>query len=305
MNLLRSDLPEGYPTDYVVSRIRGRRGGLTRDWLSLIETGLAPGFSEELLWSGLLKELFWVYRRMNDRLRAIFAPVFLSFEMRTLLLCLRNKAVRDMGKVAELLNHSLLCDEMRRALLREEEVAETIQSVAACLTRFSSRFTGLDEIYGSQGLRAFEEKLVRTSLEYFNQSKLHPLIRTFFVHFLDQRNLISFYKHLRWGIGEAPPYLTGGTIPESKLRDILAGGKIEALEKLLKPKRGKIKGDGGVEVILVRELTRQVREAGKDVAGMGPILDYIWRRYIETRNMGTLLYGKELDPDALAREMIA
>lgn len=304
MNLLRNDLPEGYPTDYVVSRIRGRRAALTGDWLSLIERGLAPGFSEELLWRGLLKELSWVYRQLNNRLRAIFAPLFLSFEVRTLILCLRNKAARDMGKVAELLNYSLLCDEIRQALLAEEEFAKTIKSVAGRLTQFSPQFLGIDEIYGSQGLRAFEETLVRTSLEHFSQSKLHPLIRTFFVHFLDQRNLISFYKHLRWGIGEAPPYLPGGTIPESKLRDILAGGKIEELERLLKPKRGKIKGDGGVEVVLVRELTKQVREAGRDVVGMGPILDYIWRRYIEARNMGTLLYGKELDPDVLARELI-
>lgn len=303
MTLLRNDLPEGYPTDYVVARIRGRRGALTGDWLSSIETGPAPGFSEELLWSELLRELSWVYRQMNDRLRTIFAPLFFSFEIRTLILCLRNKGARDMGRVGEFLKHSLLCDEIQRALLTEEELAKTVSSVAACLTQVSHRFQGIEEIYGSQGVRAFEERLARTSLEYLHQSKLHPLIRSFFVHFLDQRNLLSFYKHLRWGMDEAPPYISGGTIAESTLRDILAGGKIEELEKLLKPKRVKT-GDGSIEVVLLRELTAQVREAGKDVVGMGPILDYIWRRYIEVRNMGTLFYGRQLDPEALVREMI-
>ncbi|MDX1762965.1 MAG: V-type ATPase subunit, partial [bacterium] len=291
----------GYPTDYLVSRIRGRRGGLTRDWRSPIETGVAPGVGKEEPWSGLLKEYFWVYRQMNGRLRTIFGPLFLFFEMKTLVLCLRNKGARDMSRVAELLNHSLLCDQIRKALLKEEELAETIRSLAATLTHFSGRFEGMEEIYGSEGLRAFEERLARTCLEYFRQSKLHPLVEAFFVRLIDLRNLMSCYKHLRWKIEEAPPYIPGGRMGESELRGLVAG---ENMEKVLKSKRA---GDreAGIDVVLLRELTAQVQEGGKEAVGIGVILDYIWRRYIEARNRMILLHGKALDPHALAREMIA
>jgi vacuolar-type H+-ATPase subunit C/Vma6 len=303
MELLRKDLPPGYPADYLLARIRGRRGELIRDWEPLLTGDTLPVITEEVLWRGLLKELFWVYGQMNGGLRKTFGPVFLNFELRTLVLCLRNKSALNMATVGELLRYSLLCDEIRSVLREERDMASTIGVVTDCLTAFSPRFSGLAQINGGTGLRSFEENLLRASLEHFAESRLHPLIRNFFIHIIDLRNLLGLYKHLRWGIGEAPPFVSGGSINEAVFQDIMARGEMKGVENLL-TKMSKKRFDGPWEVRFLRALTGELREAGREPLGIGVILEYIWRRYIEARNVGTLVYGKGLEPEQLAKELI-
>ena len=101
MELLRDIASDGFPTDYVIARVRARRAALTREWRAELARKAAPSASDEAIWDGLLGEYAWLYGQMDGRMRARLAPVFALFELKTLVLCLRNvdagrKEIRDL-----------------------------------------------------------------------------------------------------------------------------------------------------------------------------------------------------------------
>ena len=59
-----------------------------------------------------------------------------------------------------------------------------------------------------------------------------------------------------------------------------------------------------VESTLLRGLTRNLRKTGRADLDIGPILDYLWRCYMDTTNLSIIHYGKELDMDIIAAELI-
>ena len=59
-------------------------------------------------------EFRWVYRQMNEGLRHTFAPLFLWFEVRTILLCLRFRRGGERRKAAGLLADSLLAKQVQQ-----------------------------------------------------------------------------------------------------------------------------------------------------------------------------------------------
>ena len=89
MELLESIEDRGYPFEYLLSRIRGRRSKLISDWNPLIYDigsleylyparyrGFVTEKSPEGIWKVLIREFRWVYTQMNEKLREIFCPFF-------------------------------------------------------------------------------------------------------------------------------------------------------------------------------------------------------------------------------------
>ncbi len=304
MNLLREEKRDGYPTPYLLARLRARRSGFTLDWLQRLSQDPDPAAAEEILWQRFLEELFWVHRQMNRKLRETVAPVLLYFELRTLLLCLRNKAARNEAAVKELLTFSLLPDAVREALRGAADGPAAVADVTESLTALSPCYRDLKERYVSGGLRVFEEALVRTFLEARVRDGGHPAVRVFFADVIDLRNVLSAYKQVRWEMENAPtPCIAGGRIPVRRLHDWVQAGNPEDLSGLT---GREFSGGGGasVEISLLRALTLRLHHAGRGFDAVGPVLEYLWRCYTEMRNLRVLYFGKAIDSERLAVELI-
>ncbi len=309
MNLLRESLPDGFPTDYLLARIKGRRASLVADWQPLLAEGVPPGTSDEGIWEALLQEFEWLYRQMNRELRHSFAPVFLVFELKTIILCLRNKEIEERLKIDRLLSFSLLSERVQEALLKGTDIRSTVAAVTDCFASAGESFREMERAYADKGLKGFENSLMRLHLEHTVKTKHHPAIKEFFILFIDLRNLMILYKHLRWDIAAPPPFIAGGTVPYSRLREISEKGELAGLETFLQRVKGLtaggIKGtESALETSLLRNMTDKLRRIGREADGVGLILDYLWRLYVEARNLALLHHGKDVDREALAMELI-
>lgn len=319
MELLEESEEGGYPLEYLLSRIRGKRTSLIKDWEYLVraenplEALSSPrhrkaGFdSADALWVLLLSEFRWVFSQMERTLRDIFRPFFLYTELRTLFICLRYGAVNDSVKKDQVLVHSLFSKKFKRVLRRSKEIPEAVEDIEDVFMSFSAGFKGIREVFLKDGLRGVEHMLTNTYLEHTMRTELHPLIREFFIRIIDARNLIALYKYLRWEMEGTPRFVKGGRISERILGEIRERENIFGVISVIRTVTGVEiqKPDAtGVENALYRGITRFLRRAGRETSGIGFILDYLWRCSMEVRNMGVLLYGRDAERDAIREELV-
>ncbi|HLO24777.1 MAG TPA: hypothetical protein VK187_01600, partial [Geobacteraceae bacterium] len=59
-----------------------------------------------------------------------------------------------------------------------------------------------------------------------------------------------------------------------------------------------------VEHALYRGMTRWLKRAGRDPFGAAPILDYLWRCSLEAMNMNVLYYGRDVERELVAAELV-
>jgi hypothetical protein len=276
MQLRIRDAPsDGYPTDYLIARIKGRGTALISDWRPHIENRLALPATDEEIWGALLRELAWLHEQMNRQLRETFAPLFALFEIKTVILCLRNRAIRRMDVVERLLKRSLLADEIKTTLLRGPEPGGNLQSL--------------------------ENELMRTFLEGI--SARDGALETFFKHFIDLRNVMLLYKHRRWHLGTRPRFISGGTMDVTLLESIRDDA---ALDELLRSIAGVTvaASEGALETILLRAMTRRLVKSRRTAGDTMLIIVYVWRLYTQARNLAVLYHGTALESRTLERELI-
>jgi vacuolar-type H+-ATPase subunit C/Vma6 len=318
--LLRIVKEQGYPLEYLLSRIRGRRTSLVLDWDALVRDSaplehLSPvrrrwgaiGKSPEVIWRRLLQEYRWVYEQMNNTLRKIFGPFFLYVELRTLVIALRRTKNKISNEVDELLAMSLLSEEVKAVLKTTTDVPATVAGLERLFLPLSKEFSGLTEILDTEGLRGVEQRLTNTYLAHIVKSKLHPLIKLFFVRIIDARNALNLYKAVRFATQAAPMYLPGGSITEARFNDIFKKGDPLQTASLIQELTG-IKLDSAdtirIERALYTGITREFRKKGKDPLSLGLILDYLWRCSVEAMNLVLLFYTKDLERDEVAGELV-
>ena len=134
--------------------------------------GLTPGASDERIWEALLNELEWLYGQMNRALRECFASVFVLLELKTIVLCLRNKEAARVTENDTLLTHTLLADSLRQALRGQPDVPSSITTL---IEATASALPGLREAataYAEHGLRGFEDSLMRGYLAHTIKTQL-------------------------------------------------------------------------------------------------------------------------------------
>ncbi|HVN42381.1 MAG TPA: V-type ATPase subunit [Steroidobacteraceae bacterium] len=309
-DLLRELAGEGYPSDYLLARVRARRATLAAQWRELRSHGTASATSDEAIWEHFLGELGWLRAQMNRGLRECFAAVFVLYELKTLVLGLRNKAAGREAQVHRLLAGSQLAEPLRRALSGPADMASTVATVAEVIGRDATEQGSLQRAYAEDGLKGLEGRLVRSHLERVADARLHPVLRRFFGAFVDVRNLMSLYKHLRWQCGDAGDFAPGGTVQPARLREVSAAGDAPALDALVRAVAGRAAppvatSEGALETILLDALTRTVRELGQADGEVGVLLDYLWRLYVHARNRAVLFHAGDLEAAALERELIA
>jgi len=321
MELLLDLEDRSYPMEYLLSRIRGRRAGLIRDWKTLLYEG-APlegilssrsrgGVAEasaDAVWRRLMKEYRWVYGQMNRSLRESFSLFFLYAEIRTICICLRQMKDRKSTRMEDLLGESLLSNKLRRACLSSTDSATAVDEISRIFSKLSPVFVGLPQSFANEGLRGVERRLTDRYLEYAAEQKLHPLIKTFMVRMIDARNLIRLAVSVQQEAVSAPDFIDFGSLPLEQLvrieqqKDLLAAGELVRQYVGVKTE---LQDPAQVEQALYRATTRHLRQAGRDPLGIGMILDYLWRCSMEAMNLSILFYGKNAERDVIAGELVS
>lgn len=305
MELLQGVEDRGCPADYLLARIRGRRARLIEDWQPFLSAPLPPQYLEEAVWEMLLRELAWVYWRMNGNLRGVFAPLFQYLELRTLFLCLRNKAASEQQKVESLLSLSLLSRKLKGRLVKSEDVLAAVAGVEEVLAAADRSFKGLGKIYAQEGPRAFEQAVTDRFLRHTVGAGPHPALGRFFGYLIDSRNVLGLYKRLRWGVKAPPAFLAGGRLREVLLRQVWEQKDLSGLDRLISRLTGTGPKVGAkVEQALLTGMTRMLRRGGRDPLQVGVILDYLWRCQVEARNLSLLLSVEEGAREVLEGELI-
>lgn len=320
MNLLLNPEDRGYPDEYLFSRIRGRRSRLITDWRPFIFSAspwdalasgkygrILPGASQESVWRGLLREYQWAYAQMSGRLREIFHPFFLYSELRTLFICLRQGTGRKTGGIDELLGVSLLSEEIKDALLGAADVPSALTGIERIFITRSVEFKGLAKIFENDGLRGVEQHLTNTYLSTTAASRLHPLLKMFFIRLIDSRNIMGLSKYARLGLKSPPVFIDGGSISKARFREIIEKEGMMGVASLVRSFTGvktEALGPANVEIALYKAITRFLKKEGRDPLGIGLILDYLWRCSIEAMNLSVLIHGQDLEREAITAELV-
>jgi len=310
MDLLREIRADGYPTDYLAARVRGRRAGLLAADRRVRTAGEAPAESDAAIWDALLAEFDWLRRQMNPSLRNVFAPVFTLFSIKTLVLCLRSMAAEQRDALERLLRHELLGTELRDALQRAPGTGTAVAIVAAAIAPSLGDARGAEQAYAESGLKGFESKLTRDYLQHVTSTRPHRAVRRFFAAFIDLRNLMTLYKHLRWQIDDPAAFVPGGTLDTGRLREASAQGDGEYLDSAVRRVTGEpaapaAAGQVALESRLLASLTRMLRKAGRDGDDVDLVLDYVWCTYVHARNRALCLHAGGMDAEVLQPELVA
>jgi vacuolar-type H+-ATPase subunit C/Vma6 len=312
----------GFPSDYLMARIRARKTSLISRFDDILysespaEYLLATryrehiaGNSREGVWQKLLTEYSWVYSQMNNGLRTIFWPFFLHMEIKTILYCLRYRLRKETEKkISRILSRSLLSERIKKVLTREDGLLQIVREIEKAFILLSDKFYGVGVLFQRDGLEGIERMLPDTYLEYITGSDIHPQVRSFFSYTIDSRNIIALYKNLRWGIRSHPPFIEGGKIRRERIIYILKTGDIHGIYSLVRMVSGiELREDYTSEIVafLYRGLKKILKRKGRDPLGTGSILDYLWRCYLEAVNLRIILYGYMLERDTIEPEIVS
>ena len=269
---------------------------LISDWQRLIAAGSVTD-SDERIWENFLAELQWLHTQMNRELRDTFAPLFALFEMKTIVLCLRNKAIGRPAEIERLLHRSLLADDIRESLTNEPDVRSAI------VRAFSELAAEFDE----GNLQAFENNLMRLYLQEVVRQSLHPVMREFFTGFIDLRNIVLLYKHFRWNLAKPEALIDGGSIAVDELQSTQTSAELDDLVKRV-TRLAAISvaaSEASLESELLGALTTRLRKIRHTMDDIGLIVVYVWSIYVQARNLAILHHAPSLDAETIVRELIA
>jgi len=316
------DRPEdgGYPTEYLLARLRGRRTKAFSAWDEIIfhadpsEYLLKTQYGEftekyaaEGVWITLLREYQWVYRQMNSAAKHTFIPFFSFCEIQTLLACLRYKSKKDTGgHIGHLLSFSLLSQKIKEILLSHEDLSATVEALDNYMLTDMVPAGHLSHTLSKQGMAGVEQDLTALFFDTQEPKMLHPVLQLFFSFMADAINLVSLYKRIRWGIEAPLKLVSGGHIRSSVIKKILLERDMEALTGLIKKTTGKETEDQGmtrIENMLYDRLTNRIGTAARDEPETGFILHYLWSAYIDVQNLSIILRGKHMERDVLREEL--
>ena len=320
MEILRPMENRGYPADYLLARLSVRRSWLVADWRHLLSAAepleavpvsprrgkLSTG-SEQAIWVSLIEESAWLYGLMDERTREIFSPVFTWFELKTLVLCLRTRQRTGGAELEGILVHSLLAEKVRRLLVGGGETAGVAEEICNLFARNDVKYARLRGIYGKEGVDGVERQLVTLFLEQAGCGGLHSAVGKFFRYLIDMTNIMTLYKQLRWRIKPPLSFIAGGRMKGSTFRGLHEGEGLNGLPPLVRSLTGmpaQISAGVSPEPLLLQGLSRLLRREARESDGIGLILDYLWRCYMEARNLNILSHCGGMDREILRTELL-
>jgi hypothetical protein len=300
--LLRNDAGPGHPPEYLLARLHARRASLAAP----PPTAGPP--SDDDIWNAFLGELGWLFRQMHPRTRVDYSPLFLLFEMKTIVLCLRNAALERVEPRQRLLERSLLSDGIRDVLGAPRPVGAMVAGLGDALAGLSASFADLDARYFEAGLRGCEDALMRLFLESLRKARLAPPLRQFVSLFIDLRNVMALYKHQRWDLKGPVALIAGGSIAVPALKAIVIKDDRDALDALVLKLTGRpVTADNelSLETALLASLGSQLSASRRARGDAWLVTEYVWSRYVHARNLAVRHHATGIDRATLERELIA
>ena len=278
--LLLEPKTDGYPSDFLLARLRGRRRELADVGSSRQRELVDP-------WSLLQDELCWLFKNMNRKMRQEFGYCFLYFELRRLLNALRRLSGRSREGLTRLAVQSLLNRDLTRQLQAVEEVVDAVRLLDVLLEQESGVAPQLENILAEQGYRQMEEQLTNLFFLAVVKQTQSPALRGYFGSLIDLHNLLSILKARRWKLSETATLLAGGAHSPEQWQVLLRVGREPQLHKAI----GRISGVEGfdaesVEHALLGKIHHTLHRQARAEPEAFLFLDYLWERYLQARNLG-------------------
>lgn len=321
MELLQEIKDSGYPSEYLLARIHGRKLSLPGNWESVLsgidipEYPVAYGHGKSIsthtqdsTWRRFLKEPAWIYHQMNNGLRKLFRPYFMYMELNTLLICLRYKAAKgNSPEIEHLLEFSILSDKIQALLKTGTDLLSILHILGTKSSFTQEKSGGLERAFSRDGFKGVEQKITGALFHYILNMETHPLIKRFFVFITDARNIITLHKYLSWDTTSGTFFIEGGSIKTTTLSDILHSSDRDALSTLLYRHTGLRIGATDAAVVdsaLQRRLTLKIRKWEKESRDIGLILNYLWRCGLAAKNLSIIYHSRGIDRDILKEELV-
>lgn len=321
MEFLHEIEDRGYPAEYLMARIHGRRLSLLSNWdrfmsgPDIAEYPASSNYSKFItartpadIREKYLKESAWIYHQMNNMLRKVFSPYFMYSEFNTLLTCLRYKAGKgNSTEIRRNLEFSLLSKKIRDLLKTDTDVVSVLNILGKKVSFIHDNCAGLEQVFLKDGFKGIEQMITGALFEHILNMDSHPLIKRFFVFIADARNIITLHKHLRWDTTSGPFFIEGGNIKKTILNKILQSYNTKALAALVYKQTGlRIEGPEAsrVENALQRRLTGKIKKWERECPDVGLILNYLWRCAIEAKNLSIIYHAREFDRSILKEELV-
>lgn len=307
---------EGFPADFLRTRIRSRRTTLVRDWQGLLRErsplgnlaiqryGAARTPAE--VRQAAREEIQWVYRLMEQNLRGVFRSYFLLYEIRTAVLYLRFLSGKEKERGERVLSESLLPKSALEALKKAGDVTSAVLETGRTFAPVSNP-SALLLSFERSGLRGFEEELITAFLEQTVQEGLHPILKGFFVRLIDSRNIMGLYKSIRFNAGEPPRFVRGGSVKERTHAEVFGKRDPAGPGNLVRRLTGKslhAVDTPSISNVLSQGLSGFIRKSGRDPLGIGIILGYLWQCSVEAGNLSILFHGADMDRDTVSAELV-
>jgi hypothetical protein len=310
-----------YPGEFLVARLRGKKGGLFRNWEFLITSNnpleklqdspfypYLRKYAAAGIWRFLRNEHLWVYKRMNQQQRDIFGPYFAYHEINTLIKSLRCISRRnENANVAQHLHGSLLHSDIQKVLIESHDFKDMLTTLESLLSERSEIFRGLRHYYEKNGFHALEPFLRQKLLTYILFRNKSPMLKTFLQYMVDFNNSISLAKNIRWQTELEPVFISGGTIDQEKLKRANMRKDLQAIIKLfpLSGMKQTVSSATELETLLLGLITKELRRWSYEGTIAGNILFYLWEQFRYTRNISLVLHAIQLEDEDKRISLIA
>lgn len=259
--LLRQLTESGYPADFLLSRVRGKR------------QQFATAGSDSL--EDLQRDWLWIYKAMNPCFRERFAPIFLLAELRALQMMLRAVVANDRSRLAVLCRDSLLNDKLIKGVLLCREPLSLLTLCQQWFGRWLPAGMTLENLFGQGGHRRVEEEMANAVLRTLSARRYRKDVADYVSDQIDMRNQLTVARYRRWQLKD-PPLLSGGGEVSRLLR---AAKGAKARERLLQRYAGYSGRDVALlESVLDSRLSRRLEVAAREPLADGVVVDYLWRR---------------------------
>lgn len=306
---LLHDLPQrNYPGDYLLSRIRCRRVSLLAEDYSNEDENLSADASDAAIWVRDQDERQWLFSQMNHDLRRAMAPLFLHFEINTLVLCLRFIEAENLDEIDSLLDRSLLSLDLQKNLRGNVSMPEVIERLDRFFHDAPLAVKGLTGVYENEGIQGCEEIIRINFFEQVLRTCTDPDMHSFFQDIVDLKNILTVAKCLRWNRESAPGLIAGGRlsvtvndqpVSEDRLRFLVR--RLTKEERVSDEQLRPVSLEPALYAILLQKLTRSRRVAGQVVV----CIEYILRRDLVSKNRSIHLHARQREGKGLAgREIV-
>ncbi len=317
-NLLQGWEYEGFPIEYILARIRGKRTGLIVGYGDILYSQLpyeslrATDYSPYLIHEDIeyaVNRLMEAERRRLFRLadydlKAVLEPVLMFFELENLKTVLRGKANNYEKAVIEAsLGPTILRRKILNRLIDAEDIHSCINAMIEFIPEIEKPLREAIPLYKEkEDLFLIELNLEKGLLEYVigHISKRDRALRAFFEFNIDYRNLRTAFKLMNWNIRKyEQSYVNGGRLKSGILRRV-ANSKdfYDALSNLEGIHMWRYIRGAGLYLEIENRLDDYslifFKRLSREPSGIGLIVGYLWRRHIEAKALRLIFHGMRL-----------